>query len=249
MKPESITQRGQRIQMNTESTKRTENREDDRGGKLSTSFRLVQPSEFDIQIDSLLRSVNLYTYSEAKLVNAKLFALARGLRTLFGFEITKPGNNFKPILRRWYKASMQFLPEKSFDLIWAQFVKCWKKVKVPTDADVFYQLLCVADKSPYPPISKNYDDIARDVIRICAVLDAYSSPTPFFLACRVASDIFDYSHSTMADILGMLVDENVLELVEKGRLGRASRYRFLEDRGKIDLRLIKSIQHVNKEVD
>jgi hypothetical protein len=61
---------------------------------------------------------------------------------------------------------------------------------------------------------------------------------------------FGFSHAKMASLLQLLVMDGVLELVEQGKLiagqtGRASRYRFLADKGKIDL---SSIEH-SKEAE
>ena len=204
---------------------------------------------FDKKIQSALIDARVVSRSNSKLINARLFSLARSLKTLFGFDY-EPDENIKSLIRSWYEQSLQFLPEKSFDLMWAQFIECWQKAKYPTNADLFCKLLSISDNSPYPPICQKYDDLARFIIRICAVLDCYWSPEPFYLSCRTASTTCDYSPSAMGYILKMLVRDGVLELVEQGTIaGRASRYRFLVDKGKIDVRLINSIQHVNKEVD
>jgi hypothetical protein len=183
----------------------------------------------------------------------QLFLLVREVRTLVGFD--KPiEDKFKKVVKKWQSISGTFLVEEPFDLLWAQFKTSWEKVKFSTDKELFCELVGIAYQSKYPPVCENYEDIARDLIRLCAVLDAHWSPEPFYLSCRMAEDQFGFSHAKMASLLQLLVMDGVLELVEKGKLlghtgqtGRASRYRFLKEKGRIDLGSIKNCGQVSKE--
>ena len=67
---------------------------------------------------------------------------------------------------------------------------------------------------------------------------------------------FGHSHAKMAKLLELLVLDGVLELVEQGKLignkgqkGRASRYRFLADKGTIESEAVKSTVQLNKDVE
>lgn len=187
-------------------------------------------------------------------IRKQLFLLVREVRTLAGFD--KPiDDKFKKVVRKWQSISGTFLVEEPFDLLWAQFKTSWEKVKFSTDSKLFWKLVYFSYQSEYPPICENYEDIAMDLIRLCAVLDAHWSPEPFYLSCRMAEDEFGYSHAKMASLLQLLVMDGVLELVEKGKLigntgqtGRASRYRFLEDKGKIDLSSIGTSSEFDLEI-
>jgi len=185
----------------------------------------------------------------------QLFLLVREVRTLVGFD--KPiDDKFKKVVKKWQSISGIFLVEEPFDLLWAQFKTSWEKVKFSTDMELFRKLVGIAFESEYPPACENYEDIARDLIRLCAVLDAHWSPEPFYLSCRMAEEQFGFSHAKMASLLQLLVMDGVLELVEKGTLigiagqtGRASRYRFLADKGKIDLSSIGTSSELSKEAE
>lgn len=178
-------------------------------------------------------------------VRLRLFQLARALKTEWGF-------NAEPVCAReavivWYNQSVRFLPDGSFDIVWAEFCTSWISVKYPDD--VFVRLLWIAERSPYPPCSEKYNDVGKDLVRLCAVLDLYSAPEPFYLSCRVAADVFPYEPTSMAKLLKLLTIEGVLSLVQKGVQGRASRYRFMNDRGNIDINSVKDISQAIKEVE
>ena len=181
-------------------------------------------------------------------IRRQLFQLARKVRTIVGFD--RPiDDTFKKVVGNWHKQSGIHLEDESIDILWAQFKTSWDKIKYPTGDAIFLSLIRKAESSKYPPICNDYEDVGKELIRLCAVLDTHWSPGPFYLSCRDAERLFGYSHAKMAKLLELLVLDGVLELVKKGSMGRASRYKFLADKGTIDMRLIKSIQQVNKEVD
>ena len=186
---------------------------------------------------------------DPKHIRKQLFRLAREVRTIVGFD--RPiDDTFKSIVGAWHEQSGIHLEDELIDILWAQFKTSWNKIKYSTDNETFVKLLEIAEQSQFPPICKDcHDDVTKELIRLCAVLDAYWSPEPFYLSCRHAELLFGYSHAKMAKLLELLVLDGVLELVKRGSMGRASRYKFLADKGTIDMRLIKSIQQVNKEVD
>jgi hypothetical protein len=52
---------------------------------------------------------------------------------------------------------------------------------------------------------------------------------PFFLACRTAGRLLKVEHVTVWRWLGLLVEDRVLELVEKGVRKKASRYHYVAE--------------------
>ena len=189
--------------------------------------------------DAIARTVVLSP--EPAHIRKQLFQLTREVKTIVGFG--EPINDsFKRIVDNWKRSSTISLENESLDILWAEFKTSWNKIKFSADGELFWKLLMIAEDSEYPPICKNYDDVGKDLIRFCAVLDAHWSPEPFYLSCRMAEYEFGHSHAKMAKLLELLVLDGVLELVEQGKLignkgqkGRASRYRFLADKGKIGL--------------
>ena len=213
----------------------------------------MNPSES--QIEKIRNAIGrtVVTSPEPAHVRKQLFQLAREVKTIIGFD--KPiVDESKSVVIEWHRQSGSHLKNESIDILWAQFKTSWDKIKYSTDMELFCELVGIAYQSKYPPVCENYEDIARDLIRLCAVLDAHWSPEPFYLSCRMAEDQFGFSHAKMASLLQLLVMDGVLELVEKGKLlghtgqtGRASRYRFLKEKGRIDLGSIKNCGQVSKE--
>ena len=188
-------------------------------------------------------------------IKKQLFQLARIVKTIVGFD-NSIDDSYKSIVRAWHAKSGIHLEDESIDILWAQFKTSWGKIKYSTDSEIFLELIRIAECSAYPPICNNYQDVAKELIRLCAVLDTHWSPEPFYLSCRMAEDEFGYSHAKMATLLQLLVMDGVLELVEQGKLiggvgltGRASRYKFLADSGKIDLSSIGTSSELSKEAE
>ena len=180
-------------------------------------------------------------------VRKQLFQLAREVKTIIGFD--EPfDNECKSVVVEWHKQSGIHLKDESIDILWAQFKTSWNKIKYPTGDAIFLTLIRKAESFQYPPICNDYEDVGKDLTRLCAVLDTYWSPEPFYLSCRHAECVFGYSHAKMATLLELLVLDGVLELVKKGSMGRASRYRFLADKGKINLSSIESGYELKKEL-
>lgn len=210
----------------------------------------------DVKIQEIREAIEQYVVSssDSAHIRKQLFQLAREVKTIVGFN--KPiDDTYKKVVGKWHKQSGKHLADESIDILWAQFKTSWYKIKYSTDGEVFWRLFDFAEISDYPPICKNYEDVAKDLIRFCAVLDANWSPEPFYLACRMAGDEFGYSHAKMATLLELLVMDGVLELVEqgkfvgkKGQAGRASRYKFLADKGKIDVSSVRPCSEFDLEI-
>jgi hypothetical protein len=180
-------------------------------------------------------------------IRKRLFQLVREVKTIVGFD-KSIDDSYKKIAQKWFVKSKPHLNDDPFDIIWAQFMTGWNKVKYSTDSQIFLKLSCIAYSCEYPPICSERGEVLKDLIRLCAVLDSYWSPEPFYLSCRMAEDEFGYSHAKMAALLEMLVLDGVLELVKKGSMGRASRYKFLADKGTIDLSSMDTIGEISRKV-
>ncbi len=226
------TEDTERLQMklkNTEETKRCQKR------RLENNMIYKNPSNGKIQKIREAITKTVVVSPDPARIRKQLFQLAREVRTIVGFD--KPiDDTYKKVVENWHKQSGIHLEDESIDILWAQFKTSWTKIKYSTDNEIFWKLSNIAEQSQYPPICNDYHDVAKDLIRLCAVLDAYWSPEPFYLSCRMATYEFGYSHAKMATLLQLLVMNEVLELVQQGKLigsagqtGRASRYRFLAD--------------------
>jgi len=194
----------------------------------------INPSESQIEKISEAIAQTIVTSPDPAHVRKQLFQLAREVKTIIGFDETFD-NRCKSVVIEWHRLSGKHLKDESIDILWAQFKTSWDKIKYPTGDAIFLTLIRKAESSKYPPICNDYEDVGKELIRLCAVLDTHWSPGPFYLSCRLAEEMYGFSHAKMAKLLELLVLDGVLELVKKGSMGRASRYKFLADKGTIDL--------------
>ena len=208
----------------------------------------VNPSKSQIEKIRIAIVLTVVVSPDSAHVRKQLFRLAREVKTIIGFD--KPiDNGYKSVVVKWKSQSGTHLEDESIDILWAQFKTSWDKIKYPTGDAIFKTLIRKAESSTYPPICNDYEDVAKDLIRLCAVLDTHWSPEPFYLSCRDAEHLFGYSHAKMAKLLELIVLDGVLELVTKGSMRRASRYKFLADKGTIESDTVKSSVQLNKDVE
>jgi hypothetical protein len=90
--------------------------------------------------------------------------------------------------------------------------------------------LAEADKRPLPPIASRYTPEVGRLIGLCAVLQERAGDGPFFLAANPLADLLNVRRSNLYLRLRLLVRKKVLDVVEKGRMGRATRFRYVADR-------------------
>ena len=71
----------------------------------------------------------------------------------------------------------------------------------------------------------------RLLVAICLQLQREHGSEPFYLSCRTAGKLIGVDHLRANRWLNVLIEDNVLSLVQKGRPGKAqglaSRYRYV----------------------
>ena len=85
-------------------------------------------------------------------------------------------------------------------------------------------------KQRLPRAAERYssDSLCRMVL-LCRQLQHVAGDEPFYLTCRTAGDLLGISYKLANKWTRLLAHDRVLELVERGKVGRASRYRYLGD--------------------
>lgn len=155
-----------------------------------------------------------------------VFQLCRSLKAIVDLKDAS-FHDLKPIVREWHQQALSIIGTKPFEDTWSAFVRGWGKVKYP-QGEILAALLARADASADPAVAMQYDSPGmRRLVRLCRELQREAGTAPFFLLGRVAGRILDIGHDTAARWLTVLVADDVLELVEKGKLGRGTRYRYL----------------------
>jgi hypothetical protein len=89
----------------------------------------------------------------------------------------------------------------------------------------------VAKHLPPPKQTLRLSRGVQQLASLCRELQRQAGPKPLFLDGRSAAKLLGKPHRTVASWLRALGDPRlrVIELVNKGRLGVASRYRYIAD--------------------
>lgn len=155
--------------------------------------------------------------------------LARGVKTLE----KQAGKNFTPEERRnihnqWLARNKFLTPGVSLDDYFDEFIDSYGKAKfLLGEGDAVPRAVEAAKKNPIPPEAwptiMNPDQ--RLLIAVCRELQG--SNDQFFLSCRIVQGIFGHrAHDRAARWLRCFRVHEVLEELEKGVHGKASRYRY-----------------------
>ena len=112
---------------------------------------------------------------------------------------------------------------------WAEFCYGWARVKWPQGDDTLIKAVEKALKAQdILPEAKEYDCVeVQLLIRVCYELQKITDKEPFWLSCRSAAGILGVSHTTSNKWLQMLVDDEILEMVEKNTATKATRFRYI----------------------
>lgn len=160
--------------------------------------------------------------------NGSVFNLARALKAVPEYA-DAPGRALRPVVRQWFNLIRHRVGTKTWDKTWDDFLHAWKNVQFPIGDAPFDRVVHKALAGPYPPEADEYDEEGtRQLVAICKALGEAMEGGVFYLAARTAARVTGYTTVTAWRRLGMLVNEGILELVEKGRPpARASRYRWI----------------------
>jgi hypothetical protein len=157
--------------------------------------------------------------------NRPLFMLAHKIRGLEEEQAsTFPLDVISEIVRRWQSRNRHNL-EDNHDYL-TEFLDKLSLVRHPKGRALVNAF--VAAKRLPPP--KQTSSLSRDVqllACLCRELQRQAGTNPFFLDGRSAAKVLGQPHETVASWLRALRRLVVIALVEKGRRGRASRYRYI----------------------
>jgi hypothetical protein len=153
----------------------------------------------------------------------------RGIPTLAG----APFPTLKPLVKDWYKRACQRVEMPAFDLIWADFVEGWDKVRHPAGSEPIRTLFARARKAEMPKVAEDYSDPKlRLLIALCRELQGERRKgQPFYLAIRTAAVLLQIEATTAWRWLKVLQADRIIKLVKVGSVKehRASEFVYLHD--------------------
>lgn len=179
--------------------------------------------------DELLQELNGNMPTGEGGLNRRVLSLARKLKAI-PLVAQADAEMLKEIVGRWHCVAYP-VGKKDFDDTWADFTYAWKLVKYAEGEGPLVEIMRSADAAPMPECASQYDsESTRRLVKLCRELQKVAGNAPFFLGCRPAGHLLGINHVIASKRLNMLVTDGVLELIEPGTTGKASRYRYVADR-------------------
>jgi hypothetical protein len=161
--------------------------------------------------------------------NDAIFQFVRDLKAIDGLRDVK-ATSLLPVIREWHRRALPVILTKDPIHSVARFMGAWKSAKYAAGERLLSDVILPrAMAATEPACAERYgSDAISLLIRICRELQAEAGGNPFYLGCRSAGSMIGVSHTTANDLLDLLVVDDVLMLVEKGKAeGRkASTFRY-----------------------
>lgn len=163
--------------------------------------------------------------------NDCLFTLGRAVKRLE----SNSGQTFnttqlREVFTEWHRHALPFLrKELTRDDYKIQFMNAYQSAKIPLGEDGVKMAWQRAQENPLPPEAINHFEDAdkRLLVALCRELQIIHGQQPFFLSARTVQQLFRLKcHIEPARWLRSFCVLKILDEVEKGKVGKASRYRF-----------------------
>jgi len=139
-------------------------------------------------------------------------------------------SQLREIFAQWHRQAQPFLrKEQTRDDYLIQFMNAYKSAKIPLGEDGVKTAWKRTQENPLPPEAIDHFEDAekRLLVALCRELQIIHGQQPFFLSARTVQELFALkSHVEPARWLRSFCAMKILDEVEKGKVGRASRYRF-----------------------
>ncbi len=160
-----------------------------------------------------------------------VFRLCRELR---GEHAVALPDQLRPLVEQWWENARRFLPGRTWVDVWSEFLAGWPKVRRAAGEDQIALSWQAANALPPLPEAARYDDprIGK-LMTLCSQLQKANGGAAFFLNGRKVAELFGVSHPVAGKWLNMLVQDGVLEVIDRGggiKAGRrmARSYRFAD---------------------
>ncbi|MGA2091852.1 MAG: bifunctional DNA primase/polymerase [Sedimentisphaerales bacterium] len=165
--------------------------------------------------------------------NRRVFEFARALRSMPEYFDADP-KIFKLVVREWHKQALPNIKTKDFVETWIDFLKAWPKIKWTLKDNPVGETFEKAKKASVPNCATKYDNPKlRLLVKWCKILQEKAGNASFFLSARTAGKFLKTDPMTAYRWLFLLVSDDVLKVVEKGKLTRtggiATRFRYVAD--------------------
>jgi hypothetical protein len=165
--------------------------------------------------------------------NRRVFDLARVLRSLPEYFDADP-KIFELVVREWHKQALPNIETKDFEETWIDFLKAWPKIRWKIGDSPMSETFEKAKRASVPGCVAKYENPKLRLLVVwCKELQERAGGGSFFLSARTAGKYLDIDPMTAYRWLFLLVSDDVLKVIEKGKLTRsggiATRFRYVAD--------------------
>ncbi len=214
------------------NTENAENTGDYRGCRTLSVGEAVFDEKLKTQIREIVRATQPTGPGQR---HRKIFEIARRLKSIPRL-VDIEARHFRPFVRKWHEMAKNVIRTKEWEETWIDFLEGWDRVRKPSGEGLMNEILEKVehefDENGVPARPRIIFDNpkARLLYGICRELQLVVGEQPFFLSTDTVAELLSVSKKTAWAWLKTLEHERVIELVYKGHTGRASEYRFIEQR-------------------
>jgi hypothetical protein len=157
-----------------------------------------------------------------------LFKFTRALK----FDCRLDGSDMaqiRPYVERWHKEAGTVIGDMPFSEVWGEVVTSWERAKRPAFSDPLDAAVAKArEEGEMPPVPQcaGYDEpVVAFAYRLLFWL-ALVQDCLFFVSCRALGERLEVDHTRAWRILKMFEADGVIVCLKRGRMPKASRYRW-----------------------
>jgi|GEM_PF-2497184 len=159
--------------------------------------------------------------------NIVIFHLARHLKSLYP---TANVNEFRLYIKEWVAEYESNIGTKDFAETWADFRNAWKSIKILEGESQINKIVSDIDSDTVAPpeyYEKGYEGSGWACLQLCYGLSRISESGNFFLSGRKIKELLNIPQRTAANMLKMMVDDEILTVIEKGDRHKAHTYQYI----------------------
>lgn len=156
-----------------------------------------------------------------------LFYFARVLKRIYP---NADARSMRPLVLQWYNHFKDVIGTKIFSETWSDFRSAWCSILLPHEQTLEGIVNEFDFDVPIPEwfVEMGYGAKEFKLFLICLNLQKAWGDSPFFISCREAEKLIDYHYTGCSKILSSFVSDRILLEIEKGSMGRATRYKFID---------------------
>lgn len=137
--------------------------------------------------------------------------------------------DIRPHVEQWHREARAIIGDVPFSVVWGEVVTSWQRAKRSAFCDPLAVALAKAhdegDAIPVPDRAGYDESVVALAYRLLFWL-ALGQERTFFVSCRALGERLEVDHTRAWRILKMFEADGVIVCLKRGRMPKASRYRW-----------------------